>query len=257
MKGISFFLYNAVLKKKKKGKRHLSSLSFFGVIWVRSWTGLFCALCILILVARFFALPCLNRHANANGCFSVCRSYRSELFREGGATLLLWCLRQGILFGLRRRLICGGFKVRHSFWFCSVRGWWASCIFLPFFGMSWYWKIGCLWWWLTREQIKCLILSWKQNEACIQGFSLGEFCIWIHSAQKEPLWQSRSLGNRSYCAERNFIPWIGVHEGRLLPLYEQTTPACLELKKLQPHCTTSLTFCRPSWAPKTKVTEQS
>lgn len=29
----------------------------------------------LILVTSFFALPCLNQHANADGCFSVCRSY--------------------------------------------------------------------------------------------------------------------------------------------------------------------------------------
>ena len=50
--------------------------------------------------------------------------------------LLLWCLRQGILFGLRSRLSCGGFKVGHGFWFGSARGLWASCRFLPFLGWA-------------------------------------------------------------------------------------------------------------------------
>lgn len=120
-----------------KKKRHLFSLSFFfGATWARSWTKLFRALCILILAASVYALPCLNQYANANGCFSVCRSYWAEVVSRGEAALLLWCLRQGTLFSLRCRLICGRFKVGQSFWFGSARGWWASCRFLPFLGYA-------------------------------------------------------------------------------------------------------------------------
>lgn len=36
---------------------------------------LFIIIIIFILVTSFFALPCLNQYANADSCFSACRSY--------------------------------------------------------------------------------------------------------------------------------------------------------------------------------------